>query len=99
LPWLLWYKRDQKQEKLYQYGYRVLNQKMQKYSERIDRTIEALSAFFHSVGMPTTLTAYGLDPDKVAKEVKAHLEAENFTRGEHRDITATEAAEILRLSR
>ena len=39
LPWLLWYKRDQKQEKLYQYGYRVLNQKMQKYSERIDRTI------------------------------------------------------------
>jgi hypothetical protein len=49
--------------------------------------------------MPTTLTAYGLDPDKVAEEVKAHLEAENFVRGEHRDITATEAAEILRLSR
>jgi NADP-dependent alcohol dehydrogenase len=99
LPWLLWYKREQKQEKLLQFGYRVLDQKMQKYSERIDRTIEALSAFFHSLGMPTTLTAYGLDPDKVAEEVQAHLEAEGFTRGEHRDITAVDAAAILRMSR
>jgi NADP-dependent alcohol dehydrogenase len=99
LPWLLWYKRAQKQDKLLQYGYRVLDQKSQKYTERIDRTIEALSAFFHSLGMPTTLTAYGLDPDKVATEVQAHLEAEGFTRGEHRDITAKDAAAILRLSR
>ena len=99
LPWLLWYKREQKQEKLLQFGYRVLDQKMQKYSERIDRTIEALAAFFHSLGMPTTLTAYGLDPDKVAEEVQAHLEAENFVRGEHKDITPADAAAILRLSR
>lgn len=99
LPWLLWYKREQKQEKLLQFGYRVLDQKMQKYSERIDRTIEALAAFFHSLGMPTTLTAYGLDPDKVAEEVQAHLEAGGFTRGEHRDVTPADAAAILRLSR
>ncbi len=99
LPWLLWYKREQKQEKLLQFGYRVLDQKMQKYSERIDRTIEALAAFFHSLDMPTTLTAYGLDPDKVAEEVQAHLEAEGFTRGEHRDVTAADAAAILRMSR
>lgn len=99
LPWLLWYKREQKQEKLLQFGYRVLDQKMQKYSERVDRTIDALAAFFHSLGMPTTLTAYGLDPDKVAEEVQAKLEAENFVRGEHRDITGAEAAAILRLSR
>ena len=99
LPWLLWYKQEQKQEKLLQYGYRVLDQKMQKYSERVDRTIETMAAFFQSLGMPTTLTAYGLDPDKVAEEVQAYLEAEGFTRGEHRDITALEAGEILRLSR
>lgn len=99
LPWLLWYKREQKQEKLLQFGYRVLDQKMQKYSERVDRTIDALAAFFHSLGMPTTLTAYGLDPDKVADEVQTKLEAENFVRGEHRDITGAEAAAILRLSR
>jgi NADP-dependent alcohol dehydrogenase len=99
LPWLLWYKREQKQEKLLQYGYRVLDQKMQKYSERIDRTIEALASFFHSLDMPTTLTAYGLDPDQVAEEVGAKLEAENFVRGEHRDVTGADAAIILRMSR
>ncbi len=99
LPWLLWYKREQKQEKLLQYGYRVLDQKMQKYSERIDRTIEALAAFFHSLGMPTTLTSYGLDPDQVADEVQTKLEAENFARGEYRDVTAADAAAILRMSR
>lgn len=99
LPWLLWYKREQKQDKLLQYGYRILDQKMQKYSERIDRTIEALSSFFHSLGMPTTLTSYGLDPDKVAEEVQAHLEQQDFNRGEHGDITAEDAAAILRLSR
>lgn len=99
LPWLLWYKREQKQDKLLQYGYRVLDQKMQKYSDRIDHTIEALSAFFQSLGMPTTLTSYGLDPDKVAEEVQSHLEAEGFARGEHRDVTAADAAAILRLSR
>ena len=72
---------------------------MQKYSERIDRTIEALSSFFHSLGMPTTLTSYGLDPDKVAEEVQANLAKQDFNRGEHRDISADDAAAILRLSR
>ena len=99
LPWLLWYKQEQKQEKLLQFGYRVLDQKMQKYSERIDRTIEALAAFFQSLGMPTTLTSYGLDPDQVAEEVQAKLEAEGFMGGEHRDINAADAAAILRMSR
>jgi len=99
LPWLLWYKRDQKRDKLLQYGYRVLGQKSEDTLEHIDRTIEALSAFFHSLGMPTTLTAYGLDPDKVAEETQKQLEDEKFTRGEHRDVTPTVAAEILRLSR
>lgn len=99
LPWLLWYKREQKHDKLLQYGSRVLGQNSQDPDEQIDKTIEALSAFFHSLGMPTTLTAYGLDPDKVAEETRKQLEDEKFTRGEHRDITPAAAAAILSLSR
>jgi NADP-dependent alcohol dehydrogenase len=99
LPWLLWYKREQKREKLLQYGYRVMDQKMQKYSERIDRTIEATSAFFHSVGMPTTLSSYGVDPDEAAAKVQARWEARGWSEGEHKDITGADAAAILRLSR
>jgi NADP-dependent alcohol dehydrogenase len=99
LPWLLWYKRDQKRDKLLQYGYRVMDQKMQKYSERIDRTIEATAAFFHSVGMPTTLSSYGVDPDEAAAKVQARWEARGWSLGEHDDITGAAVAAILRLSR
>ena len=99
LPWLLWVKRDQKREKLLQYGYRVMDQKMQKYSERIDRTIEATAAFFQSIGMPTTLTSYGVDPDEAAAKVQARWEARGWSLGEHNDITGATAAEVLRLSR
>jgi NADP-dependent alcohol dehydrogenase len=99
LPWLLWYKRDQKRDKLLQYGYRVMDQKMQKYSERIDRTIEATTAFFQSLGMPTTVTSFGVDPDEAAAKVQARWEALGWSLGEHDDITGADAAAILRLSR
>lgn len=99
LPWLLWYKRDQKRDKLLQYGYRVMDQKMQKYSERIDRTIEATAAFFQSLGMPTTLSSYGVDPDEAAEKVQARFEERGWSLGEHDDITRADAAAILRLSR
>lgn len=99
LPWLLWYKRDQKRDKLLQYGYHVMDQKMQKYSERIDRTIEATAAFFQSLGMPTTLSSYGVDPDEAAEKVQARFEERGWSLGEHDDITGADAAAILRLSR
>ncbi len=99
LPWLLWYKRDQKRDKLLQFGYRVMDQKMQKYSERVDRTIEATAAFFQSVGMPTTLTSFGVDPDEAAAKVQARWDARVSSLGEHDDITGADAAAILRLSR
>jgi NADP-dependent alcohol dehydrogenase len=99
LPWLLWMKREQKGEKLLQYGERVLGQSGSNDDMHIHAIIDALSAFFHSLGMPTTLTEYGLDPDEVAQEVQEQLEAENFLRGEHRDVTPTAAANILRMSR
>jgi NADP-dependent alcohol dehydrogenase len=98
LPWLLWYKRKEKQAKLLQYGYRVFGIKTQKYSERIDKTIEATAAFFHSLGMPTTLTAYGIDPDEAAERVGSRIDARGWQLGEHHDITGKDVAAILRLS-
>jgi len=77
----------------------VLGIKTQKYDDRIDQTIEATSAFFHSLGMPTTLTAYGIDPEEAAQKVQARMEAHGWTFGEHNDIDGKTAAEILRLSR
>ena len=99
LPWLMWYKRKEKQAKLLQYGYRVFGIKTQKYAERIDRTIEATSAFFHSLGMPTSLTAYGIDPDEAAEKVAERIDNRGWKLGEHHDITGKDVAAILRLSR
>jgi len=76
LPWLMWYKRKQKQAKLLQYGYRVLDIKTQKYSERIDQTIEATAEFFHSLACPPPSTAYGIDPMRLQKRSLSALTPE-----------------------
>ncbi|MFZ3071086.1 MAG: iron-containing alcohol dehydrogenase [Anaerolineaceae bacterium] len=99
LPWLMWYKRKQKRAKLLQYGYRVFGLKAQKFDERIDQTIQATAAFFQSLGMPTALSAYGIDPDEAAERVQARMDAHGWKFGEHSDITGADAAAILRLSR
>lgn len=99
LPWLLWYKRKEKQAKLLQYGTRIFNLEIQELSERVDRAIEATAGFFQSVGMPTTLTSYGIDPDEAAARVQKRFEERGTIMGEHRDIDGASAAAILRLSR
>src|SRR5450830_571138 len=50
LPWLLWYKRGQKQAKLLQYGQRVFGIKEGGDEQRVDKAIEATAQFFHSLG-------------------------------------------------
>lgn len=99
LPWLLWYKREQKKEKLLQCGERVFGVKTGTTEERIDRTITAISAFFHSLGMPTALSSYGIDPDEAAAIVEKRLVKRGATRGEYNDIDGPAAAAILRMSR
>ena len=61
--------------------------------------LQGAAAFFQSVGMPTTLTAYGIDPDEAAERVQARFDAHRWSFGEHSDITGEDAAAILRLSR
>ncbi len=99
LPWLLWYKRDQKQAKLLQYGQRVFGINEGTQTERVDRTIEATSQFFHSLGMPTTLSAYKIDAEDAASIVNRRLSKRDWKAGEHGDISPEDAANILRLSR
>lgn len=61
-------------------------------SAAIDKTI----AFFHSVGMPTTLGDYGIDQADIAKIVDRFAERKT-TVGEHGNIGAEQVGEILRL--
>lgn len=99
LPWLWWYKREQKKEKLLQYGERIFGIKSGTLDDRVDRTILATAVFFQSVGMPTTLSSYGIDPDEAAETVQKRLNERGFVRGEHKDVDGQVAAAILRMSR
>lgn len=99
LPYLMWYKQDKKKEKLLQFGYRVFGLKTQSHKERISQTIEKTSAFFQSLGMPTTLSAYGIDVIEASKKVRERFEARGTKLGEHVDIGPDDIEAILRLSR
>ncbi len=99
LPWLMWYKRDQKQAKLLQYGQRVFDIHEGTDPERVDRAIEATAQFFHSLGMPTVLSAYKIDAEEAATIIGRRLAKRKWKAGEHKDIGPEDAANILRLSR
>lgn len=99
LPWLLRHKIDQKREKLVQYGERVFGIKTGKIEDRAEKAIVATEEFFNSLGMPTTLTAHGVDPDEAAEEVKTRLNKIDFKRGEYKDVTGDAAFAILKMSR
>ena len=99
LPYMMWYKRDQKEAKLLQYGKRVLDVHANGKRAIIAQTIERTAAFFQSVGMPTTLTAYGIDPEEAAMKVSQRFAERGTVMGEHKDITPADVANIIRLSR
>jgi len=94
LPHLYRVKLVQKREKLLQYSERVWG---------LDGTdpeagIGRLEEFFHSLEMPTALTAYGIDPEEAAQKVRARFEKRGTILGESRDVTPEVAAEIIRSS-
>ncbi|NLZ26143.1 MAG: iron-containing alcohol dehydrogenase [Chloroflexi bacterium] len=98
-PWLLWYKREQKGDKLVQLGMRVFGLISDDREALIEATIDALSTWFNSLGMPTTLTAYDFDPDEAAEAVAKRFDDRGWALGENADIHGSDAAAILRLSR
>ena len=99
LPYVLWYKRDKKGEKLVQYGKRVFDGRANGKKARMSEAIENTAAFFQSLGMPTTLTAYGIDPEEAATKVSQRFTERGTVMGEHNDIKPADVANILRLSR
>jgi NADP-dependent alcohol dehydrogenase len=89
LPALLEARRQQKAEKLLQFGWRVFG------VESVDEAIAKVVAFFESLGLPTRLSAYGVGEEAIP-QVVAKLKANRRLRmGERLDITADEAGKIL----
>ncbi len=88
--------RDEKREKLLQYGERVWNITKGSADERIDGAIAKTEKFFRSLGIETRLHEYNLDETAIEKVV-TQLEAHSMTAlGENGSITLERSKEILR---
>ncbi len=98
LPSMYRYKFRQKQEKLAQYGRRVLGLSGTDFDvahEAIDHT----EAFFQSLGIATKLSEYGVDTTGIEKRAADQLNNYGWTAlGEHKDITPSDVEKILEMA-
>jgi len=93
------YNFEKKKDKLAQYGERVWGITEGSPEEKANLAIEKTVAFFHSLGVETTLSAYTDSYADTAKEI-----SERFTNrgwlgiGEHKDITPADVEKIVEMS-
>ena len=99
LPALWNEKRDAKRAKLLQYAARVWNITEGSEEARIDAAIAATRDFFEQMGVPTRLSAYGLDGSSIPA-LLAKLEEHGMTQlGENQDITLDVSRRIYEAAR
>jgi NADP-dependent alcohol dehydrogenase len=98
LPAVLEARRQQKAEKILQFGARVFGISAASDAEAIDTTIAQTVAFFESLGIPTRLSAHGIGEEAIP-QIVARLKANRRLRmGERLDITPEAAGKILALA-
>lgn len=95
LPALLQQQRQQKREKLLQYGRRVFQLQHTDEERLIDETIAHTRAFFEQMGVPTRLADYGIGADAVDALVAKLQQHQMLKLGEHGDITLDVSRAIL----
>lgn len=95
-PALLSVMREQKGDKILQYGERVFGITEGSRDERIDAIVAAEENFFRSTGLKTRLSENGIG-DEVAAEVVARFKARGTKLGENGNITYDVVEKILAL--
>ena len=97
LPGIMSVKRENKKEKILQYGERIWNITKGSDNEKIEAIINKTVEFFESVGIKTRLSDYGVGLDTITKIVN-RFEARGIkTIGERNDLTIAEIKEILEI--
>lgn len=85
LPGVMNIKRDEKKTKILQYGERVWGISEGSDNERIDLAIKKTADFFEKMGLPTTLSAYGLTNETVDR-ITNRFSERPYKLGEKRNI-------------
>jgi len=97
LPGLMRVKRENKEEKLLQYGERVWNISEGTTDEKIDAIIAKTVNFFESVGIKTKLSEYGIGAEIIPEVIDRFEKRGIKVMGERGDLTLDEIAKILEL--
>lgn len=95
LPSLLAHQKQPKAAKLLQFARRVWNITTPDEPQAIDQAIAATRKFFESLGMPTHLAAYNINPADAAAKLRDRFTSRNSKLGEHGTITPDHIAQIL----
>ncbi|MFI3279061.1 MAG: iron-containing alcohol dehydrogenase [Rikenellaceae bacterium] len=96
MPALMSVMREQKGDKILQYGERVFGITEGSRDERIDATVAATEEFFRSTGLKTRLSENNIGDD-VAAEIVARFKARGTKLGEDKNITYDVVEKILAL--
>jgi len=96
LPSLLNVKREQKREKLLQYGERVWNITHGSDNEKIDKTIAKTREFFESIGIKTRFNDYNIDASLIPELIQQLQRHKMKAIGENQDIDLKQSELIYR---
>ena len=99
LPGIMQVKRENKKEKLLQYGERVFGITSGSEDEWIDAAIQKTVEFFESVGIPTKLSDYGVGEDFIPVICDRFRQRGITGMGERGDLTIENIAELLKLQK
>ena len=97
LPGLLRILKEQKWDKLLQYGERIFNITEGSEAERVDKTIEATEQFFRSLGLTTRLSEENIGNDTIDIIAKRFAERE-AAYGEQENVDSDTTRKILEAS-
>lgn len=98
LPTMLSVRREAKRAKLLQYAERVWGISEGSDDERIDAAIARTRAFYHSLGVKTRLSEYGVGHDAIPALLE-QLETHGMVQlGEHKDVTLDTSRRVLEAS-
>ncbi|RAY87908.1 NADH-dependent alcohol dehydrogenase [Enterobacter cloacae] len=98
MPALWRYCKNEKSEKLAQYGARVWNIPESDTKKMADEAINATVAFFEQLGVKTRLSDYDLGDEAIAEVIRKLKEHGHIALGEHGKITAREAEALLKIA-
>lgn len=96
LPGVMHVMREEKSEKIVQYGREVFGINISNESQMIDETIQRTEAFFNSLGIKTKLSDYSID-ESVTKIIPERFIKRRFVKlGENKSITPQVVEKILK---